>query len=120
MPNPAQKCTTSTGIGADALADQVTRSSPPAASMGSSTSLRTRVYRSSSSGGGVSPRSRWPTCSRATSNASSMTARWSSGISESTARTAADSFSQILGTPKNCAGRTLRTTSPTFVGSAHR
>ncbi len=49
-----------------------------------------------------------------------MTARCSSGISERIPRTVADSFSQILGTPKNCAGRTLRTTAATPVGSAQR
>lgn len=42
-PNPAQKWTTSTGIGAEALAAQVTRSSPPAASSGNRTSSRARA-----------------------------------------------------------------------------
>ncbi|BFO18026.1 hypothetical protein SHKM778_44140 [Streptomyces sp. KM77-8] len=43
MPKPAQNRTTSIGMGADALADQVTLSSPPAASRGSRTSSRARA-----------------------------------------------------------------------------
>lgn len=120
MPKPAQNRTTSSGIGADALAAQATRSRPPAASRGSSTVSRHRAYASASAAGGSSPRSRKPTCSRATSAASATALRRSSGSRVSPARTAAASFSQTLGTPKNCRGRSSRTASATVAGSAQR
>lgn len=101
MPKPAQKRTTSSGIGAEALAVQTSRSKPARARIGSRTSALARRYAASSPAGGSSPRSRYETCSRAVPPAASITARRSAGSPARAARTLAASFSHTLGTPKN-------------------
>ncbi len=119
MPQPAQKRTTSMGMGAVALAVQARRSMPARRSSGSSVRSLAEAYEASSSAGTSSPRSWWPARARARSLAASMAFRWSPGSCARTARTEAASFSHTRGTPKNCTGRSSRTAAETAVGSAH-
>lgn len=119
IPQPAQKRTTSIGIGAVALAVQIRRSIPASVSSGSSTRSLAPAYEASSAAGTSSPRSRWPARSRARSLAASMARRCSSGSRPRTARTEAASFSHTRGTPKNCTGCSSRTATDTAAGSAH-